>query len=180
MEAFPSAKPPLGVFFAAIAPRLQPRYYSISSSPKWVQFQTIWSSFSTVFPPNCHVVDHLLWLIYYYRMAPDRIHVTCALVYEKTPVGRIHKGICSTWMKVNPSWFRLSNIEKSTPFLIINSISLLYYRMLCLWLKVRIVVGHPFLLERLTSDFPLTLKSLLSWLALEPDWLLSGVFFKKD
>lgn len=97
MQDFPSARPSLGAFFGSIAPHLQPRYYSISSSP---------------------------------AVHPKSIHITCAVVHEAMPSGRVHEGVASTWLAacrpgqpipvfVRPSTFRLP-ADPTTPVVMVG------------------------------------------------------------
>ena len=75
LEHFPEAQPDLGVFFAAVAPRLAPRFYSISSSPNH---------------PSCAGAAGL------------RLTATVAVVRGETTTGRLHEGIASTWLGTLP------------------------------------------------------------------------------
>ena len=65
LEDFPSAVPPLGLFFGAVSTRLAPRFYSISSSP---------------------------------LHNPGIVTATVAVVRGKTPTGRMHNGVASTFL----------------------------------------------------------------------------------
>lgn len=66
MADFPSARPSLGLFFGCIAPRLAPRFYSISSGA------------------SAH---------------PRSVHVTCAVVRDVMPTGRVHDGVASSYLQ---------------------------------------------------------------------------------
>ncbi|KAF8065880.1 ATR2 [Scenedesmus sp. PABB004] len=66
MSDFPSAVPSLGLFFGSVAPRLAPRFYSISSG----------------------AAAH-----------PRALHVTCAVVRDVMPTGRVHDGVASSYLQ---------------------------------------------------------------------------------
>jgi sulfite reductase alpha subunit-like flavoprotein len=87
----------VGAFFGSIAPRLQVRFYSISSSAK----------------------QH-----------PGHVHITCAVVHEKVPSGRLHEGVASFFLKraavgtpvpvfVRRSTFRLPK-DTTTPVIMVG------------------------------------------------------------
>lgn len=65
LQEFSSSRPPLGAFFASVADRLQPRYYSISSSA---------------------------------RADAARLSITCVVVEEWMPSGRLHRGVASHFL----------------------------------------------------------------------------------
>ena len=65
LEEMPSIKPPID-HVLELLPRLQVRYYSISSSPK---------------------------------VHPHSIHITCVVVEYKTKLGRLRKGVATTWLE---------------------------------------------------------------------------------
>jgi len=64
LKELPSVHPPIDVIMEFL-PRMQPRLYSISSSPK---------------------------------VHPSRIHITVSVVNFKTSTGRIHRGVCSSYL----------------------------------------------------------------------------------
>ncbi|KAF1875417.1 hypothetical protein Lal_00006045 [Lupinus albus] len=95
MAEFPSAKPPLVYFLHQLLPVCSQGFiqsHHLQGRDERLVMRSSWRSL---------VVLHFfaINLTFSMQMAPSRIHVTCALVHDKMPTGRIHKGVCSTWMK---------------------------------------------------------------------------------
>ena len=110
LEDLPSFKPPLD-YLLELLPRLQARYYSISSSPKVSQLRSETSctisllcdlmcsspsflnSLPSPSPPLPLVPPNVC------QMYPHSIHITALLVEYKTSTGRTNRGVTTSWLK---------------------------------------------------------------------------------
>lgn len=92
LEDIRSLKPPLD-HLCEILPRLQCRYYSISSSPK------VLSSILRLTKNISVNRDQWLIKIIPFQLHPTSIHITAVVVEYKTPTGRTNKGVTTNWLK---------------------------------------------------------------------------------
>lgn len=94
LEDLPSCKPEID-HVCELLPRLQCRYYSISSSPK-VHLHVF--QFVASFPIDIFFL-FLIIHVFLVQLFPTTVHVTAVVVEYETPTKRINKGVATTWLR---------------------------------------------------------------------------------
>ena len=84
LEDVPSCRPPID-HICELLPRLQPRYYSISSSRYFIRF-----SVDQMDPKNIFNI--------FSKINPTTVHVTAVLVQYETKTGRVNHGVATTFL----------------------------------------------------------------------------------